>query len=41
MSKIEDWEKELEEYFKKTEKVRKLTHTAILYEKLKNKMEMN
>ena len=38
MFKIEDLEKELAEHWNKTAKKRKLTHTAVLYEKsLKNK----
>ena len=41
MSIINDLEKELVEYWKKTEKERKRTHTGILYERLlKNKKEM-
>ena len=40
MTKIEDLERELAEHWKRTEKERKLTHTAVLYEKLlKNKLK--
>ena len=41
MSKIEDLENVLVEYWKKTEEQRKLTHTAVIYENLKNKKKVD
>lgn len=41
MSKIEDLERKLAEYWKKTEKERKRTHTGVLCEQfLKNENEL-